>query len=194
MKEDNERILFEALLTGDVSGAIRNQESRGQERLVNSDVLPIECPRAELEKMGIVFGDEVDELFINVTLPDGWKKERTGHSMWSILKDDKGRERASIFYKAAFYDRRAFMRLESRFFATAQPVGGWDSDNTIFHAVVLDGGQIVWESEKTPPKPENATNEEMIAWYDFEEGLKNQAVAWLNENYPDWENPLAYWD
>ena len=33
--------------------------------------------------------------------------------MWSYLTDQHGRQRVAIFYKAAFYDRRAFMRLES---------------------------------------------------------------------------------
>jgi len=61
--------------------------------------------------MGIVFGEKVDDLFTSVTLPEGWHKEATEHAMWSKLIDDQGRERASIFYKAAFYDRSAFMSI-----------------------------------------------------------------------------------
>jgi hypothetical protein len=35
------------------------------------------------------------------------------HAMWSYLVDELGRERVSIFYKAAFYDRSAHMSLTS---------------------------------------------------------------------------------
>ena len=98
--------------TGPVGG-IEQQESRGQRELVNSDVLPAEIhgERQTLENAGVIFGEPVegDPLFINVTLPDGWKKWATGHSMWSSLVDSDGNERARIFYKAAFYDRSANM-------------------------------------------------------------------------------------
>jgi predicted secreted protein len=30
--------------------------------------------------------------------------------MWSYIVDDEGTQRVAIFYKAAFYDRDAFMR------------------------------------------------------------------------------------
>ena len=33
--------------------------------------------------------------------------------MWSSVVDELGRERAAVFYKAAFYDRRAHMTLTS---------------------------------------------------------------------------------
>ena len=71
MKEDYMDILLESLITGDVSSAIENQEKRGQARLVNSTVLPIRSPREDLERAGVVFGEKADDLFINVTLPDG---------------------------------------------------------------------------------------------------------------------------
>ena len=56
-----------------------------------------------------------DNLFWNVELPEGWKIVPTEHSMWSKLVDSLGRERLSIFYKGAFYDRRAFFSLVSRY-------------------------------------------------------------------------------
>jgi hypothetical protein len=95
-------------------GAIKAQEARGQQELVNAAVLPAECSaddRTALEAAGVVFGDPVegDDLFINVTLPEGWKKQATDHAMWSELLDAEGKVRANIFYKAAFYDRRADM-------------------------------------------------------------------------------------
>jgi hypothetical protein len=94
---------------------IYDQESAGQQQFVNSDTLPVEIDaesKKKLEAAGVKFGKAVegDELFLYVDLPNGWKKVPTDHSMWSHLVDDKGTVRAEIFYKAAFYDRRAFAR------------------------------------------------------------------------------------
>lgn len=69
--------------------------------------------RAFLRDRGVVFGDPVDEddLLQYVTLPEGWEKKSTEHSLWSVLVDDTGTDIAAIFYKEAFYDRDAFLRL-----------------------------------------------------------------------------------
>lgn len=93
-------------------GGIEAQEAQGQKNFLASESIPIQCPKEELEKLGFVFGEPVDDLFIKCKLPDGWKIEATDHSMWSTILDNKGKERASIFYKAAFYDRSAFLRLD----------------------------------------------------------------------------------
>jgi hypothetical protein len=101
-------------LFGGDSRSIERQEAAGQQELVNASVLPADCDsasRAALEAAGVVFGEPVagDPIFVNVTLPDGWKKVATDHSMWSDLVDGDGKKRAGIFYKAAFYDRNARM-------------------------------------------------------------------------------------
>lgn len=98
-------------------GAILAQESRGQKELVNSAQLPTQCSaadRAKLEAAGVVFGEPTkgDPLFCAATLPAGWKKVATDHSMWSDLVDETGKKRGSIFYKAAFYDRSATLYAE----------------------------------------------------------------------------------
>ena len=93
--------------------AIVAQEQRGQEEFVRSAQLPTDIAGKEiLEAAGIVFGEphEKDPLFCDAVLPPGWTKRATEHSMWSELLDEHGRVRATIFYKAAFYDRRAFLR------------------------------------------------------------------------------------
>lgn len=93
-------------------GGIEEQEAIGQSQLEHSDVLPTQCSeddRKALEAAGVVFGEKVegDDIFTHVTLPAGWKKQRTDHSMWTDLLDGEGTKRAAIFYKAAFYDRNA---------------------------------------------------------------------------------------
>jgi hypothetical protein len=188
-----------ALLKGDIdnfivastSGGIEEQEAFGQRSFVANNTLPIEInhgTRAQFEAMGIVFGEPADDLFINVQLPAGWKKERTDHSMWSNLLDEKGRKRASIFYKAAFYDQRAHMNIERRFNSSRQPLMGWDAyeyeSGALFVGVVTDCGNPIWQSE---PLAES----DGLKGYDRD---IQRANAWLNKHYPDWKNPLAYWE
>jgi hypothetical protein len=100
-------------------GMIEASERRGQAELVQSTLLPVQMDgkRATFERMGFKFGEVVkdDPLFIHVELPSGWKKQSTEHSMWSKIVDQNGAERVSIFYKAAFYDRDAFVRLCGRY-------------------------------------------------------------------------------
>jgi hypothetical protein len=100
------------------SGAIERMEKRGQTELVHSDRLPAEInhgAQADFEAVGFTFGepDASDPLFRPATLPKGWTKQPSDHDMWSYVVDQLGRRRVAIFYKAAFYDRRAHMNLTS---------------------------------------------------------------------------------
>ena len=109
-------ILAGAMGSGGPSGFIEEQEAQGQREMVNSDVLPIKISgRAtikDFEVLGFVFGDgKIDSLFRPATLPTGWKREGSDHDMWSYIVDENGVQRVAIFYKAAFYDRDAFMNL-----------------------------------------------------------------------------------
>ncbi len=101
--------------TGDADAVIGNQERAGQHQLVHSDRLPTDLysPREEFEALGFTFGDPdpSDPMFAPATLPEGWTREGSEHAMWSYIVDQHGRRRASIFYKAAFYDRSAHIGL-----------------------------------------------------------------------------------
>jgi len=191
--KDNENeawmLLFDAMMSGDPGQAIVNQEKRGQQQLVHGDVLPRECPREQLETLGFQFGDPVDDLFVAVTMPPGWKKTPTEHHMHSDLVDDKGRKRGGIFYKAAFYDRNASMHLVRRFNVADEPVGGYTPDfdrDGPYVAIVYDQGQAIWTSDPATP------TEEAPVW-ELTRRLRLYAKEWLAEHYPDWEDPLAYW-
>lgn len=98
-------------------GSIERSEARGQQDLVSSTQLPTECSaedKAKLEAAGVVFGEpnKDDPMFCDATLPAGWRKVATDHSMWSDLVDGNGVKRGAIFYKAAFYDRNATLYAE----------------------------------------------------------------------------------
>lgn len=184
----------ENLLTAMMPGGIEAQEARGQKEFVRSTVLPKRfnyCSREQFESMGIVFADDDDDddLFINCLLPAGWKKEPTGHSMWSNLVDDKGRKRASIFYKAAFYDRDAFIGITSRFNVQ---MAFYDSDGNTAEGrpatlgfIATDCGEEVFCSGKMGYEEHDEEKQNQ---------LKQTCVDWLKERYPNWEDPLTYWE
>jgi len=143
-----------------------------------------------LESLGFKFWDhDGKDLFIECVMPAGWKKVPTDHSMWSNLLDDKGRIRANIFYKAAFYDRDAFMDMETRFKARKKY-----TEKGAIGAEVLDGKTAIYTLDFPPALPENSSSEERLARYGEEDRIVGEAVAWLKANYPDYENPAAYWD
>jgi hypothetical protein len=196
-KDSLQDFYVEAVLLGGGSEAIVRQEAQGQREVVQSDTLPSDCDiedRKALEAAGVIFGEPVpgDPLFRFVTLPDGWTKARTDHSMWSDLRDEQGRKRASIGYKAAFYDRWARLSATRRFSA------GLDYSDTAckrqdthneYAGVVHDGDRVIWRQVFTDPKgadkyaDDGAYHQAQIA-----------ARAWLDEHYPDHANPAAYWD
>jgi len=102
------------MMTEGQSDYITSMEADGQRQLVASDVLPIDCSGQEQEfaDLGFEFGDRTDNLFRVATLPEGWGREASDHDMWSYIVDGTGTRRVAVFYKAAFYDRKAFMRIE----------------------------------------------------------------------------------
>lgn len=177
-------------------GAIERQEKKGQQQLVSRDYLPVDAPWEQLEQLGFKRVGEVDRVLCEATLPEGWEKRASDHSMWSYIHDEKGRKRAAVFYKAAFYDRSAHLSLQQRYGCGTRPVGGWSADSDIYEGFVQDCGVDIHVSESkiTRPSYETGTPEEFRAHREAEEALGKEARAWLTERYPDWTDPLTYWN
>ena len=138
-------LLADALVTGSASSFIEGQERDGQRQLLVSDRLPVKIntfhqsqaeAQAEFEALGFTFSnpDPGDPMFRPATFPEGWKRKGSDHAMWSYLVDEHGRNRVSIFYKAAFYDRDAFMALVG--------LGAYVADS-----VEYDGGPIIFDDK-----------------------------------------------
>lgn len=175
---------LENFLVASTPGGIERQEAAGQATLVASAMLPKEirgATREQLTALGFKFGADVDELFVQCELPAGWTKRGTDHSMHSDLLDEQGRRRAGIFYKAAFYDRRADMHMNRRFDLNSFRDGSQDGymrcvvADTADGAVVFDAGE--WKRGD----------------YAHCDILEAAAKDWLNAQHPEWENPLACW-
>lgn len=120
MKDPAEAMLMLAASMGPGGSdqAIAEQERSGQAQLVASEQLPTDlngCDQADFEALGFAFGDVTpgDALFRTATLPEGWRKVPSDHDTWSHIVDELGRRRVSVFYKAAFYDRKAHMNVAS---------------------------------------------------------------------------------
>lgn len=168
MRDDAERLLFlaESMGRGGPGGAIEAQEAAGQRELVNSDVIPTRLQGStedDLTALGFKLGPVVegDDMFRRASLPEGWEREGSEHAMWSYLLDGLGRRRCSIFYKAAFYDRDAFMSITS--------VGGYVSDRAYYKKpVVLDD--------------EWATGDAVLAAIDENRAYEIEQVAFWTEH------------
>jgi len=161
-------------------GGIEASEKRGQTELVNSTNIPIEMHpgREAFEAVGFTFGDAVDELFVSATLPVGWTREATGHSMHSNILDDNGRVRVSVFYKAAFYDRRANCHLVQRYKIDSYA----ELPDDRCAVSVMDGGKEL-----------RRFGDYKLHDYKAAKPLEEQAKTWLDEAFPNAADPTAYW-
>lgn len=171
--------------------AIEKQESEGQEEMVNSMQLPIKCNNIDMsnatgfyQEIGIkIFSvSESDNLFVDVILPEGWKKIVTDHSMWSDLVDNKWRKRASIFYKAAFYDRDAFINIFPRYKVSNLFVSDNYEDGNYYAVIDNSNNEILF---KTAMVYKDCSNDKILA---------SSAKQWLQDHFPLWKNLSDYWD
>lgn len=153
----------------------------------------IDYTREQYEKMGIEIIDEYDDLFWNVKLPEGWKIKATDHTMWNELRDNKDRKRAIFFYKAAFYDRDAFIRFETRFNLSVDKVAPSDAEYEVweksdFIGTIKDGDVIISQTRTVPPSgdyfKDNIIKKEL--WEELE--------TFMKDHYSDYKNIHAYWD
>ena len=171
------------LLTAMEPDGLDRQQAQGQAELCATTELPKkiqDVSRATLEALGFKFGEATDPLFVRAELPEGWALKPTDHPMWTNLVDNRARVRGSIFYKAAFYDRDAFMRMTCRFHVSVHEDGGNANTRRVSVKDAIAGEAL--EVGEYAERDWDACDE-----------LGKKAKAWLAEHYPDWRNPLAYW-
>lgn len=179
-------------------GGIEAQEKAGQLEQAALETLPIDLgrdgrdgtlARKDWERLGFQFGMKIDELFVEAKFPPGWSKRPTDHSMWTDVIDDKGRVRAAIFYKAAFYDCRAHAKLLQRFSTAIDNTDGLTTVRVSDAAGIVDfkvSGLEDPDWSKDRSKAEEASKRIDTARWQCEE--------YLRTHFPLWRNPLAYWD
>ena len=103
--------------------------------------------------------------------------------MHSDILDDHGRKRVSVFYKAAFYDRRAHAGLICRYRVEMQfPDKSNDLPADEMGIIVTDCGKEIYRTPNVKDR-------------DYQVGRQAEKVArdWLTEALPDAADPTAYW-
>jgi hypothetical protein len=190
-------------------GGVEMQEAAAQRAFTHDDRLPIKGlsqVKPGLERIGFVFGEPLtgqDSIFIQCKLPPGWTKKATDHSMWSDLLDEKGRKRASIFFKGAFYDYDAHISFICRYGVRAMYC---DENGVKVGALEATHKLLRIEDQSTEP-PTIVAQDVPLAnpqWdKDREEARKRETAletagialeAQLKDQYPEYRDPLAYWD
>jgi hypothetical protein len=189
-------LLMNNLLVAITPGGIEEQEKMGQSQLtLTFDRLPrqIDEPsgRHMLEQLGFVFGENLDDLFVSVEPPQGWTLRPSSHSMWSYVHDEQGRCRASVFYKAAFYDKSAHVSIDRRF-----GISRYQACDVDGHRIVAGDNLpefVLCEIVDHDKSCVIVIGKRERTDYEQADVLDARAEAWLEENKPDWRNPLAYW-
>lgn len=178
---------------------IHDAERAGQAAVVEAPVLPARgwtldaAGRPLPDDMvfapaGVEILGQHDDLFLDVRLPAGWRKvarpDKHDRAYYSDLVDARGRVRATIFYKAVSYDRKAHLIWETRFRPTV-PFEADDPDDRNVRWVVEDAatGTRAWESEPF-----------VLEDYERHRAARAECDAWLEAHRPEWNDPGAYWD
>lgn len=182
------------VLTGHGAGAIERQEKREQERSVANCMIARDFGygergakgRAALTAAGVRFTGQGDDVLERVELPAGWKLEPTDHSMWSKLVDETGAERASCFYKGAFYDRRATVHVATRYRLQSDLSEDLDEHGNRHGRFTVVDARTSAVLFATEPGTLSYAD-------DSYERHEKACVAYLDEHFPQWRDPGAYW-
>ena len=108
-------------------------------------------------------------LLLQATLPPGWQAIQTGNREGQLI-DDQGRVRAALFYKDRADEVKGHTKVQRRFTICGHPDGvGWCAWDSATQTILFEDSSF--------------SSDEQLSL----------ARAWLNEHYPNWLSPLAYW-
>ena len=172
-------------------GTTNDMNYEEKRKIIDQNIF--EYTQKQYERMGIEIINECDDLFWNVKLPEGWDTRATDHTMWNELIDDKGRKRATFFYKAAFYDRDAFANLQTRFQLDVTHVADPDSDYEVwkasdFQGTIKDGDIIICQTKCVPATGDYSKDDKI------KDELWEELRTFMNEHWPEYKDVHAYWD
>lgn len=188
---DKDIYMLLGLAMGGEKNAIEIMEKKGQMDAVNSSRVSkrMNPEKSVWESLGFKFEDiPGDDVLCKAELPEGWQIVPTDHQMWNRIVDQNGMVRANMFYKASFYDRDSHMSLKCRYSVFSQ-YDKEDNEKICFgneDEVLFCAGQVYKAVEET--------SEEYKKESDSRNKLYEMAEKFAEINYPDWKNPLAYWD
>lgn len=145
----------------------------------------------DFESLGFEFSDgELPRTWL-VKLPDGWNAYRY-RGGWKFrhfysLHDEKDRVRGFFYYGIRpIFGEYGSAKLYQRYSYITQTISS--------------GEEALFIIDNALPKREKRIvflgmyAQEYEDDLEEEEEMLNTACAYLNQHYPDWRNPLAYWD
>lgn len=158
-----------------------------------------------LESWGVRFGSYDSErdpvgvpvfrVSIPATLPDGWSKVvpefASDGKGWIYVLDEQKRWRASIVYYREFANMRVEPRITLDYHGSDPVKVGKLNVRHVVHVIAdrygtLGGRKNLFWAECLESDYEN----KQVAI----DAAYTKAKAWVNEHYPDWRDPAAYWD
>lgn len=131
------------------------------------------------EKVGFIFKDTDDPLFVQASLPEGWELKYDDTDGLHYFVDQKGRTRGTYISTDDEADENIglyrsiglFIRFYTFYSSNDGRISVYDEDKVIYTAGIC----------KSPCSPQY-----------FE--LIDDAKAYLAEHYPEWKDPTKYWD
>ena len=141
--------------------------------------------QAVLEAAGVKFLELAGyyELYRNAELPSGWKTIHSAEGVPLCLLDGKGRVRANMFFDQ-YVQGLPHMSASCRY-SVVFDSERFDKDQ-MGVAHVMDTTEVVYTTEPIPANGEDK--------YAVSDKAKALAKKWLDENYPNWKVPSAYWE
>lgn len=166
----------------------------------------IDSIREKWESFGLRFGQVLNNCYVEAFLPEGWKKCQQSLNVgsllpqyWFELRDQKGRKRAGIFdsggcIEFAFGEGEVFythIYAVPRF--AIEFVLNPATDGYMLGAVVDNLKKChMFSCGGIPAKPLEGLLD-CDAWRRRRIEITKALRNWLNENYPLWGDPFAYW-
>jgi len=163
-----------------------------------------------LKQKGIeIINPKENDRFMKVALPEGWKVNE--HlSMLQSLEDEKGRAQAAIPINSSSPNPKdTYLYFLPRFTMSDSIVEGMPEEKKHlwkeryaypFHYEVKDAlNTVAFTSSTCQMSLAEEITKENLAKYEWEygeagENARKECHDWLDTNYPDWKNPLAYWE
>lgn len=133
---------------------------------------------ADLVSLGFKFHEQdTDAIFVQCELPDGWEIELDKNALRKAhLLDSLGNIRATMTWKSETYDSRASMKMHCRY--TIETEIDHSPSVLVEEVFVMDNGLAI-----------KSFGSGVVGYHTLDE----KAEFWLDENYPDWQNPMAHW-
>ena len=141
------------------------------------------------ESLGFEFADiEGDDVLCRAKLPEGWTMNATDSQYWTEIRDENGMVRGKMFFKGAYYDRKARMALKQRY----EICTDYDEESNTRKIYFGNNDEEIFVAG-TLARPKN-DDYEGFKKYELDTSiLQMVAKEYANENYPDWKDVRAYW-